>query len=121
MEQPPKTTVIIIGILLTIVMISPAFIIAFSQQAAQPQESKEFQLSGEYWNQVYVSEYLAEKTFNGSAKVMRAGLGRVVVEVDGKAYEYKCEGAFKCTERFINETQFRYIGGQDNGTESISN
>lgn len=123
MEQPSKTTVILIGISLTVAMILLAFIIALSQQATTPdQPSKEFKQSEEYWNQVYVSEYLAEKTFNGSAHVLRAGLGRVVVEVDGRAYEYKCEGAFNCTEGFVfNETQFRYIGRRDNGTEGISN
>ena len=101
MEQQEKGTVIsiLIGIVFAIILIAIAAVIAASQQ-----QTPSFQQSEEYWNQVHVSEYLAEKTWNGSAQVLRAGLGRVVVEVGGKAYEYKCVGASDCTEGFVNES-----------------
>lgn len=113
MEQPGKGTTLLIAIVLTTILIASAAVIAFSNQQATP-----FQKSEDYWNQVHVSEYLAEKTFNGSAKVLRGGLGRVVVEVDGRAYEYKCEGAFNCTEGFVHINVSDYhVGVGGNGTE----
>lgn len=98
MEQLRKRTTLLVAIVLTTILIASAAVIALSNQ------QEPFQKSEEYWNQVHVSEYLAEKTWNGSAQVIRGGLGRVVVEVDGRAYEYKCADAYNCTEGFVNES-----------------
>ena len=100
----PSKKEILIGVGLAGAMIAAAALIALAvtwhpAQAPAP-ESK---WSEEYWNQVHVSEYLAEKTWNGSAQVIRGGLGRVVVSVNGKAYEYKCVGVGNCTEGFVSD------------------